>query len=366
MADNSIMDETFDFSELSLEEPGDQMAGLIEQSLQLNEPHSAIPSYSSEEREQQQNDLFKIEEQTASGTGGPGDTIVDNGPWAKIPPSSSRIVDPYQPGITAQKLDAMAADPHHVFRSSQTPFPFPFTVPPSPPLNASPTTAANGVTSGSSVPPTPSTSTSSSRGATLSKDSQSDEKDLANDKIPAWMLEDPKLVPNWTPTTVTHDQTADEDWASLQDRSTTVDSAALFGFTSFPSYESLSIANAISEEQHRRQSNDDGDQDNLLPEAEPAGGFARYGEQGPQSLLGQHEQGSLFAGAKQQFTRRESSSLPQLQEWRTGSAGQGQTTSRMEVDDDMDDFFVEEEDESPVIKASSGFAPAQFHHNMED
>jgi len=348
MADNSIMDETFDFSELSLEEPGDRMAGLIEQSLQLNEPQSAIPSYSSDQQQQQSN-LLKLEQQSGSTTNSTGETIVDNGPWATLP-SSSRLVDPYQPGITAQKLDAMAADPNHIFKSNQTPSPFPFSVPPSPPSSTGAATRASTTTSTSFAPSV----SSVSQAKTVNKDIHSDEKDLTNDKIPAWMLEDPELVPSWTLATASHDQAADEDWASLPDRSTTVDGSALFGFTSYPSYESLPIANAISEEQYRRQRNDDGHDSDLLPQTEPAGGFAHYGEQSPAGLLGQED--SLFAGAKQQFTGEStSSSLSHLQEWRTaGSAEsrrQGQTTSRMEVDEDEDDFFVEEdEDDSRDIK----------------
>lgn len=214
----------------------------------------------------------------------------DNGPWAKLPSADAGDINPYLPGVTAQKLDAMAMDPYHIFKSA-------------PPQSRD---------SPFSIPP-PSSSTSSSKDQKdKGKDRKQDERTDdggKKDKIPAWMLADPELKPtttdlDWTTTTTTTSQKDDElGWGdpgtfggfgySGADLSTTVDSNALFGFSSYPTYESLSFANAIAEEQHRKHtilasggtydpfssssSNSSGTDSGGQTRTTREGGFARFG-----------------------------------------------------------------------------------------
>ena len=214
----------------------------------------------------------------------------DNGPWAKLPSADAGDINPYLPGVTAQKLDAMAMDPYHIFKSAP------------PQAGDSPF----------SIPP-PSSSTSSSqdqkdKDKDRKQDERADDGDK-KDKIPEWMLADPELKPTttdlgWTPTTTTTSQKDDElGWGdpgtfggfgySGADLSTTVDSNALFGFSSYPTYESLSFANAIAEEQHRKHtilasggtydpfssssSNSSGADGGGQTRTTREGGFARFG-----------------------------------------------------------------------------------------
>ncbi|KAF9920174.1 hypothetical protein FBU30_010041 [Linnemannia zychae] len=204
----------------------------------------------------------------------------DNGPWAKLPSESGEI-NPFLPGVTAQKLDAMAMDPYHVFKSA----------PPN---------------SGYSIPQ-PATTSSSQKQQEQDQDENVQRQDVSSeDKIPNWMLEDPELKPtthlDWTTTTSFSPTHENDDWGSPgsfagiggfadnSNLSTTVDSNALFGFSSFPTYESLPIANAIAEEEYRKHTllaASEGGYDpfssystnNETSEASRTqeGGFARYG-----------------------------------------------------------------------------------------
>ncbi|KAG0042845.1 hypothetical protein BGZ83_012117 [Gryganskiella cystojenkinii] len=351
MADNSIMDETFDFSAMSLEEPGDRMAGMFDQSLQLQDPQSSIPSLTFPNKSLQPQQV-SIESPMPSTTCNANPdtaatTMTDNGPWAKIPEPNNNT-NPFQPGVTAQRLDAMAADPNHVFKSAQTPAPFPFTVPSSPPV----------------APTSPPATTKSSHLSSIKGNDIQDKqqhqfnqnKNKGDEQIPAWMLEEPELVPNWVSTSATATtelaRELDQDWSTLPDRSTTVDAASLFGFTSFPSYESLPIANSIAEEHNRRQlleyQKEQEDQYNTTDDHQSAassslfgatGGFARYGDQGP------------F-----QFGATQPSSIPMAEALSHQSQQQHQwrqvpnSSSIMDVDDDEDDVLSRDLDTSPVIK----------------
>ncbi|KAF9080110.1 hypothetical protein BGX23_002642 [Mortierella sp. AD031] len=277
--DDRDMEEDFDFGALTL--------GEFPRSSSLPQPSDVLQlssSLSVATLSDQSSAAAATTTTTSTGSSAPTITATetinqtpDNGPWAQLP--SATEVNPYLPGMDARKLDAMAMDPHHVFKSAQTPSPFPFT-----------------------VPPAQAEDEKSQQEKAKKQQQDVDEKD----KIPEWMLADPELKPtthfSWsTTTTSTTDTTTaktDDDllgWGDPnmfdgelfngQDLSTTVDSNAVFGFSSFPTYGTLPIANAIAEEQHRRNtilatgwdpassSSSSGESHTRTRE----GGFARFG-----------------------------------------------------------------------------------------
>ncbi|KAF9111610.1 hypothetical protein BGX27_004662 [Mortierella sp. AM989] len=275
------MDEAFDFKALSLDEPEDRLRKTFEQSFHLGTgqeqqqlttaiPHSTQESLTGASYESLSSTSIIPE---SDGQSTVTTETPDNGPWAKLPTGSE--VNPFQPGVTAEKLDAMAIDPNHVFKSSQAPDPFPFTVPP-------PTSEMNSEFNDAAVSSDPSLTKGKSK-AELNK--TQDQNNL--DEIPEWMLNEPELTPQagWGlkdatgPGFTSQDFTL--DWSSNPDHSTTIDSNVLFGFSSYPTYESLPISNAIAEEQYRRtmgngfesESNDTSTTSSHFKE----GGFAKYG-----------------------------------------------------------------------------------------
>ncbi|KAF9147108.1 hypothetical protein BG015_011308 [Linnemannia schmuckeri] len=395
------MEEDFDFGSLTLGEsprssisPSTEVLDLSDSlsATTLSDQSSAVQAQQAQAQTSNTNPTTALTTATTtiSGEGergGEEGATPDNGPWAKLPSSGAGDINPYLPGVTAQKLDAMAMDPHHVFKSAPPHSgDLPFSIPP------------------------PSSSSSSSSREQQQKDKDKnriqDEKtdDGKKDKIPDWMLADPEFKPttdfDWITTTMTTSQKDDSlGWGdpgtfggfgySGADLSTTVDSNALFGFSSYPTYETLSFANAIAEEQHRKHtilasggaydpfsssssSSGGGEQTRTTRE----GGFARFGNtvrgdgqiapvfgRRPSSSLTsgssgsgtdvgssndhgftwdkQDQRKSLTAGSEQRHK-------PQWQTWRTsGSTPQGVPDLDQLMDEDLeeDDPF-----EEPQIK----------------
>ncbi|KAG0000404.1 hypothetical protein BGZ65_004395 [Modicella reniformis] len=229
------MEEVFGFRTLSLDEPEERLQKTFEHSFHLTPVQDQqVPPESAQSQTAESSTILTT-------------TTPDNGPWAKLP--SPNKIHPYQPGITAEKLDAMAMDANHVFKSAQTPFPSPFTVPPS-----------------SSGPPTES--------------SAPDTKE-----IPNWMLEDPNLAHQigWDITDTSGPAFTSRDfaldWGTNSGFSTTVDPNITFGFSSYPTYESLSISDVIAEEHYRRSAGLGSPLDGSSSSASQ-GGFAKYGQMG--------------------------------------------------------------------------------------
>ncbi|KAF8925894.1 hypothetical protein BGZ47_002990 [Haplosporangium gracile] len=327
--DDFDMEEDFDFGSLTLGEfPRSSTSQSTEvlhlsdslSAATLSDQSSAVQAQQAQAQASNTNPTTALNIATTptSGEGGGEDATSDNGPWAKLPSAGAGDINPYLPGVTAQKLDAMAMDPHHVFKSA-------------PPQSGD---------SPFSIPPPSSSSASSRDQQQKDKDKgrKQDEKtdDDKKDKIPDWMLADPELKPitdlDWSTTTMATSQKDDSlGWGdpgtfgglgySGADLSTTVDSNALFGFSSYPTYETLSFANAIAEEQHRKHT--------ILASGEPynpfsssssssggggsgqtrttrEGGFARFGN----TVRGDGQIAPVFG-------RRPSSSLA------SGSSGSG-------------------------------------------
>ncbi|KAG0299183.1 hypothetical protein BGZ98_010269 [Dissophora globulifera] len=229
--------------------------------------------------------------------------------------SQHDIIAGLQPGVTLEALDAMAVNPNHVFKSAQTPFPFPFSVPPST-TSPAPSTSARtnstsqqqqqqpSVSSDINVDPTFNSGgggrdTNQSNQAAMDTDSTGKGKDVGagekiqegskeEDTIPQWMLEDSTLTPIqsgslWSQDPVFTSQDFTLDWPSGEgnnggDFSTMVDPNALFGFSSYPTYETLPISGAIADEQYRRATANT----SLFatPSETTDGGFARYAMDG--------------------------------------------------------------------------------------
>ncbi|KAG0239446.1 hypothetical protein B0O80DRAFT_499331 [Mortierella sp. GBAus27b] len=352
------MDETLDFNTLSLAEPEERLQRAFEHSLHLSPNQEDL---------QQESTLSQLDrllteterpigtlEQLDSSLPDAGETTTpDNGPWAKLPSPSE--IHPYQPGITAEILDAMAMDPNHVFKSAPTPSPF--TVPPS----------------SSDIPE------QSSSAVRKDKDDGDATRDEAKDEIPAWMLEDPKLTlqigwdvtdtsgPNFTSKDFTL------DWASSGDLSTTIDPTIMFGFSSYPTYESLSISNVIAEEHYRRSAGITPSYDDPSSPTSDSG-FAKYGQ-----MTSGEGAGALFFGYKPVANETAAMDLGALRDnqdpkstpasssfsaekqkqkqWQTWRTSPGHVED-LDLDLDLDPS----EPESPKIKATPGFAPALYGH----
>ncbi|KAF9933060.1 hypothetical protein BGZ67_004425 [Mortierella alpina] len=339
--DDHNMDEDFDFAGLSIEEPEERLQSMFERSFNIDTQQenatavSAIPAAPTD--------------QTSAATS-------DNGPWAKLPSTSE--INPYLPGITAQKLDAMASDPSHVFKSSQTPFPFPFTVPPG---------------SDSAEPP--------STAGDKNKETEQEDKE---DRIPEWMLKDPEMaaVPTWSQKDASAPGFSSKDfaldWSSSTDLSTAVDSNALFGFSSFPTYEALPISNVIAEEQQRRlydsepglKTSNTSPSSSLSASGEvQEGGFAKYGYANLAStaMSGDRQQGMVVGGDDaNQWGGRGASSVTsttnisktnEWQDWRSIPP----LNQDIEIDRDyVEEFHALDDDSQNSVRATPGFAPAKF------
>lgn len=281
------------------------------------------------------------------GEGGEEGTTPDNGPWAKLPSVGAEDFNPYLPGVTAQKLDAMAMDPHHVFKSApsqsgDSPF---------------------------SIPPPSSTTQSQDQQQQKDKNNdrkQDDKTDMNKDKIPDWMLADPELKPTttdigWGTTTMALTSSQKDDslgWGdpgmfggfgySGADLSTTVDSNALFGFSSYPTYENLSFANAIADEQHRKNTllasggaYDDFSSPSSSSDGQTRttreGGFARFGN----SVRGDGQIAPVFG-------RRLSSSLGG-----SGSSSSGETAAVVGSNNNDHGFTWDNQSQRKSLTASS-------------
>ncbi|KAF9347622.1 hypothetical protein BGX26_000906 [Mortierella sp. AD094] len=349
--DDFEMDEAFDFKALSLDEPEDRLRKTFEESFHVSTVQeqqqqvassSAIPHSTHKSLTETSPAIPEIGSQSTIATETP-----DNGPWAKIPSGSD--ANPFQPGITAEKLDAMAIDPNHVFKSAQTPDPFPFTV--VPPAPSSEMDSESSKTTASS-------DTSSTKGKNKAELSGSTSDQSDQDKIPEWMLADPELTPqpDWGPKDATGPGFTSQDfaldWSSSADHSTTMDSNVLFGFSSYPTYESLPISNAIADEQYRRamgagfESESDNASSSTLQ-----GGFAKYGSSGtgneanaqtfgyrgsiPGSFTNDHHTTGVAVAASS------GTNSQQWQNWRSGSSH----------DQDLDlDLDIDALNDSPKIK----------------
>ncbi|KAG0263328.1 hypothetical protein BG011_008957 [Mortierella polycephala] len=355
--DDQAMDEAFDFSALSVDEPEDRLQKTMERALHLdvkqeqsNKQLGDLNSTMLQSREQDAESVAMNTADTTTMTEAP-----DNGPWAKLPLTSEK--SPFLPGITAQKLDAMAMDPKHTFRSAQTPYPFPFSVP------ASSSASNSGSTN---IAEKSDTDTSLSKGGESVEASENDKE-----KIPDWMLADPEMTPQpsgWSMTDTSGPGYTSKDfsldWSDGVDRSTTVDANAIFGFSSYPTFESLPISNVIAEEQHRRNMAEWGDP-SLSTSHLRDGGFSRFGNtaHGDGHLtpsFGSRDPDSTPTALPP--TSISSSALPmdrtdsqQWQNWRAGPTN----------DHDIDLEMEEEVDELELalkskIQITPGFAPAKF------
>ncbi|KAF9171181.1 hypothetical protein BGX21_001691 [Mortierella sp. AD011] len=351
--DDLEMDEAFDFKALSLDEPEDRLTRTFEQSFhvstvqeqQQQQEHatssSAIP-YSTHESLTETNPTTpEIGSQSTIATETP-----DNGPWAKIPSGSD--ASPFQPGITAEKLDAMAMDPNHVFKSAQAPDSFPFTVVPPVPSSEI-NSKSSKATAGSNVSSTKGKSKMELSGST------SDQSD--QDKIPEWMLADPELTPQpgWGPKDATGPSFTSQDftldWSSSGDHSTAMDPNVLFGFSSYPTYESLSISNAIADEQYRRVTgtgSESGSGNTFSSTSQ--GGFAKYGSSASGDAADAQAFGyrGFMSGSipnnhhtTEAAATSSTTNSQQWQNWRSGSS------SGQDLDLDLD---IDALDESPKIK----------------
>ncbi|KAK3841250.1 MAG: hypothetical protein J3R72DRAFT_157559 [Linnemannia gamsii] len=427
--DDLDMDEDFDFGNLTLGEFPRDSTSQSSEVLHLSDSLSAATLSDQQAQAQAQTQAVSATS-TGSSTSittvttptSEGEPTPDNGPWAKLP-SASEEINPYLPGVTAQKLDAMAMDPHHVFKSA-------------PPQSSSSSSFSI------SIPPEDSQAQQhQQRKSQKDKDATQDGDDGSSgkDTIPAWMLADPELKPTthlgWTTTTTTTTTTGtsqDEDnslgWGDVgifgasgysgADLSTTVDSNAIFGFSSYPTYESLSIANAIAEEQHRKHTilASGGTYDPFSSSSSSSsgegghsrmkeGGFARFGNtvrgdgqiapvfgRRP-SLVALSSSGSGSGATTTTTTTMTTSTSDehdftwdnkdqrkglagsqnqqqqqQWQTWRSNAPPQqsGQGQQLLDLDQSMDEDLEEEDDPfdelSPQIKPTPGFAPAQYKH----
>jgi hypothetical protein len=361
--DDLDMEEDFDFGSLTLGEfprssttPSTEVSHLSDSlsAATLSDQSSAAQAQQAQTQSStnSSSDLTAVttlnsgEEEGGGGGGGGEGTTPDNGPWAKLPSAGSDDFNPYLPGITAQKLDAMAMDPHHVFKSA-------------PPQSGE---------SPFSIPPPSSATQSQDQQQQKGKDKDREKDDTSEgnkDKIPDWMLADPELKPTttdigWGTTTTALSSMQKDDslgWGdpgtfggfgySGADLSTTVDSNALFGFSSYPTYENLSFANAIADEQHRKNtllasgdtydpfsssSSSDG-QTRTMRE----GGFARFGN----TVRGDGQIAPVFG-------RRPSSSLGV-----SGSSSSGEAAIVIGSNNNDHGFTWDNQDQRKSLTASS-------------
>ncbi|KAF9404238.1 hypothetical protein BGZ94_004277 [Podila epigama] len=310
------MDDLLDFSALSLHSDEEKLQKSFEHSLQIHDRISTDVGPQSHEQER--------EESTEAAATVDSD---NNTPWATLPSNLAEL-NPYQPGMDAQKLDAMALDPNHVFKSSTMSFPL---REPSPPTQAADTT-------------------------------ESDKKE----SIPEWMLADPEMTPNWTNTSTgstTWNDSSTLNWSSSgPDLQTTVDSNALFGFPSYPTFENLPISNVIADEVHRRNTEEAGISDSittsLSTQKTREGGFARFGNSvrgdgtvAP-SFKGVSNSDPLISDADQRQQQGSASgSLQANLQVGSGSAWQTwRTSSPMDVEDNAEDEYSEHFNTEPSIK----------------
>ncbi|KAF9317370.1 hypothetical protein BG003_000827 [Podila horticola] len=337
MDDHSI-DEALDFSVLSLHSDEEGLQMTFEQSLHIHE-----------------NDNIQVHEQLHHELEHAHATIEDNtdntdnsGPWAKLP-STLAEMNPYQLGVNAQKLDAMAMDPNHVFKSSSISFPL----------------------------TEPITTTSSSK-----EDSSKAPEGDKEDQIPDWMLADPEMVPNWMRNAHTASAAAEAEvlnWSSCgPDLSTTVDANSLFGFSSHPTFETLAISGAIASElQHRQSENESSSGSTFTTTSTTSatkmreGGFARFsntvrGDEAIAPTFGSSE--AQRGSASQQGSSSASGGgggggAP----WQTGSGSSWHTwrtnSAPMEVEVDFEGDYDDHFNSQPTIKVTPGFAPAHFHRD---
>ncbi|KAG0270831.1 hypothetical protein BGZ95_001442, partial [Linnemannia exigua] len=426
--DDLDMEEDFDFGNLTL---GEFPQGSTPQSSEVLHLSDSLSAATLSDQQAQEQVQAASTTSTASSTSittvttptSEREPTPDNGPWAKLPSTSGEI-NPYLPGVTAQKLDAMAMDPHHIFKSA-------------PPQSSSSSSFSY------SIPPADSQAQQQQqRKSQKDKDTtqDGDEGSGGKDKIPDWMLADPELKPTthlgWgtTTTSIATTNTSQNDDDSLgwgdagifgspgysgADLSTTVDSNALFGFSSYPTYESLSIANAIAEEQHRKHTilASGGTYDPFSSSSSSSfgegghartreGGFARFGNtvrgdgqiapvfgRRP-SLVSSSSSGSgsgvttmttttttttatndehgfTWDNKDQRKRLTDSQNQEQQHQWQTWrsnalpqQSGQGQ--QHLDLDQSMDEDLEEDDDPfdelSPQIKPTPGFAPAQYNH----
>ncbi|KAF9192485.1 hypothetical protein BGZ51_005497 [Haplosporangium sp. Z 767] len=355
--DDQAMDEAFDFSALSVDEPEDRLQKTMERALHLD----VKQEQSNEQLGDLDSTMLQSQEQNAKSVAmNVADATTkaetpDNGPWAKLPSTSEK--SPFLPGITAQKLDAMAMNPNHIFKSAQTPYPFPFSVP------ASSSTPSSGSTS---------VTRKSESDTGLSKDVESVEVN-GNDKekIPDWMLADPEIKPQqlgWSITDTSGPEYTSKDfsldWSDGVDRSTTVDANAIFGFSSYPTFESLPISNVIAEEQHRRNMAEWGDS-SLSTSHIREGGFARFGNavHGDGHLtpsFGSRDPDSTPTALSPTSTSSSALSTDrtgsrQWQNWRTEPTNDHDTDLEMEEEVDELELALKSK-----IQITPGFAPAKF------
>ncbi|KAG9062703.1 hypothetical protein KI688_005009 [Linnemannia hyalina] len=398
--DDLDMEEDFDFGGLTLGEFPRSSTSHSTEVLHLSDSLSAATlsdqSSAAQAQQAQQAQAVSTSSTTPSTTvtappsGEREGLTPDNGPWAKLPSVDAGDINPYLPGVTPQKLDAMAMDPYHIFKSA-------------PPQSGD---------SPFSIPPP------SSSSASLSQDQKDKDKSRKQDKrtddggkkdkIPDWMLADPELKPTATDlgwsTTTTSQKDDGLGWGdpgtfggfgySGADLSTTVDSNALFGFSSYPTYETLSFANAIAEEQHRKHtilasggtydpfssssSNSLGADGGGETRTTREGGFARFGNtvrgdgqiapvfgRRPSSSLGSGSSGSGVdggSGNEHGFTwddqdQRKSPSAAAGSEqqgqvqWQTWRSRGGPTQGVQDLDQLMDEDDLEEDPfDGPQIK----------------
>ncbi|ORZ28528.1 hypothetical protein BCR41DRAFT_418591 [Lobosporangium transversale] len=404
--DDLDMDEAFDFKALSLDEPEERLQKTFEQSF-----HITVD---------QQEPITSVEPTTANNSNDGHTTAFtgttpDNGPWARLPSPSE--VNPFQPGVTADMLDAMALDPNHVFKSAQTPFPFPFSVPPPN------TTSASGATSGTATTGTETTgasttasnnNTQQSNNATSSfgsssillkgenekmgdtgmnyQDAEARTRERAKaeeeEDIPQWLRtdEDLDLRPSWRKQQQILSEVAsglnftskdfEIGWGTAggHDLTTTMDSNALFGFSSYPTYETLPISQTIADEMTRKAlaayeaeskggEGEEGEGGESTPHVKDMGGFAKYGSTTMESQWMNHTNinkadtgtdgsPSLFSSSSSQQQQQQRTNPQQWQNWRSVP----DHTEDLDLDLDLD--FG-----SSRIKPTPGFAPAQFNHN---
>lgn len=335
------MEEALDFNTLSLDEPEERLQKVFEHAFHLNPSQNQNPSELSIHASTLLLEEIAKQEATVEGRAGsssePKETETpDNGPWAKLPTPGK--IHPFLPGITAEKFDAMAMDPNHVFKSAQTPLSFSFTTPPS----TSDTTS------------TAFTSEQGSVGSVARKGKTEDRVtnlEIRDDEIPEWMLEDPELVPQrgWNVTDTSDPPFTSRDftldWGSSDDISTMVDSNIIFGISSYPTYESLPISSVITEEQYRRSTGLDPPADD--PSSPTSGGFAKYGQMGADALFFGYQSETNVTGVADTGPLQDSqsaapnpissSSPPKFdqQQWGTWRSAPGQVQD-LDLDLDLD------------------------------
>ncbi|KAG0029890.1 hypothetical protein BGZ81_003327 [Podila clonocystis] len=321
------MDEALDFSVLSLHSAEERLQLTFEPSLHIRE-----------------NDNIHIHEQLHQQLEHAHATAEDNtdsGPWAKLP-SALAEMNPYQPGVNAQKLDAMAMDPNHVFKSSSISFPL------TEPVTTSPS----------------------------KEDSDKAPGADKEDQIPDWMLADPDMVPNWMRNSHSTSATESEvlNWSSSGlDLSTTVDANSLFGFSSHPTFETLAISDVIASELQRRQSEDESTSGSTSTSTSTSasktreGGFARFDNKsqrdgaiaptfGSSEVRRDSASGQGFVTGGERSTPWQTGNGNSWRTWRTNNAP-------MEVEVDVEDEYDDHFSSQPTIEATPGFAPAHFRRD---